>query len=104
MLQVSLDLTNEKFREVLRQEIRSALADVEKRIATANQLPPLLSRTEMMKLLRISDTKATELLRRPDFPVCREAGVLIPTNLLFRWIEKNTGWLESNSGYVGRAI
>ncbi|MED4977192.1 DNA-binding protein [Heyndrickxia faecalis] len=100
MIQINVDFADEQFREVLRQEIDKALADVVRK----NELPPMLTKKEFMELLRIKDTKASELLNRPDFPVFREAGVLIPTHLLFQWIEKNTRWVEENSNYFNRAI
>ncbi|MEK0285955.1 MAG: DNA-binding protein [Caldibacillus thermoamylovorans] len=95
MLQVSLDLANEEFRKILREEIKNAVADVVRQ----NQLPPMLTRKELMDLFKIGPTKCTELLNRSDFPVFREAGVLIPTHLLFKWIEKNTRWMEENTKY-----
>jgi hypothetical protein len=100
MIQVNLDFADEKFREVLRQEIEKAVADVVRK----NELPPMLTRQELMELLRIGQTKASELLNRSDFPVFREAGVLIPTHLLFKWIEKNTRWLEKNSRYFDQVV
>jgi hypothetical protein len=86
---------NEEFRQIIREEIKNAVADVVKQ----NQLPPMLTREELMQVLRIKSTKCSELLNRPDFPVFREAGVLIPTHLLFQWIEKNTRWVEENTNY-----
>jgi hypothetical protein len=56
----------------------------------------------MMEVLHISQTKASELLNSPDFPVFREAGVLIPTHLLFKWIEKNTRWIAENTNYFNK--
>jgi hypothetical protein len=100
MIQVNLDFADEKFREVLRDEIKNAVAD----IVRQSQLPHMMNKKELMKLLRIKDTKASELLNRPDFPVFREAGVLIPTHKLFEWIDKNTRWLDSNSKYFDKAI
>ncbi|WP_342399614.1 DNA-binding protein [Weizmannia sp. FSL K6-0777] len=100
MIQINVDFADEQFREILRQEIDKAMADVIRK----NELPPMLTKKEFMELLRIKDTKASELLNRPDFPVFREAGVLIPTHLLFKWIEKNTRWLEDNSKYFNQAI
>jgi hypothetical protein len=64
-----------------------------------NQLPPLLTRKDLMELFHISQTKTSELLSRPDFPVFREAGVLIPTHKLFEWIDRNTQWVEDNTDY-----
>ncbi|MED4936285.1 DNA-binding protein [Heyndrickxia coagulans] len=100
MIQINVDFADEQFREILRQEVEKAMADVIRK----NELPPMLTKKELMNLLRIKDTKASELLNRPDFPVFREAGVLIPTHLLFQWIEKNTRWVEENSNYFNRAI
>ena len=100
MIQVNLDFTDDAFREVLRQEIKNAVEEVVRQ----NQLPPLLTRKEFMKLLNISETKASELLNRVDFPVFREAGILIPTHLLFKWIEKNTRWIGENTDYYSNAI
>lgn len=95
MIQVNLDLVNEEFRQILREEIKNAVADVIRQ----NQLPPMLTRKQLMELFQIGPTKCSELLNRADFPVLREAGVLIPTHLLFKWIEKNTRWMEENTKY-----
>lgn len=95
MIQVNLDFSDEQFRTVLREEIKNAIADV----VQQNQLPPLLSIEELMQLLRIKRTKASELLNKAGFPVLREAGVLIPTHLLFKWIDRNSGWVEENTNY-----
>nr|WP_246096639.1 hypothetical protein [Paenibacillus sinopodophylli] len=62
-------------------------------------LPPLLTKTDLKKFLDIGDTKASELLNRPDFPVCRELGhPRVPTALLMRWIEQHTEWTGANAG------
>ncbi|MEH6943514.1 DNA-binding protein [Bacillus sp. JJ722] len=100
MIQVNLDFTDEQFRTVLREEIQKAVADVVKQ----NQLPPMLTRKQFMELFNISQTKASELLNRADFPVCREAGVLIPSHLLMKWVEKNTRWVDENTDYFSRVI
>lgn len=92
MFQVNFD--SEMLRQIIREELTTILE------GQANQcyaLPPLLTRSELKQLLRIGDTKAAELLGREDFPVFREAGVLVPTNLLFRWIEQHTTWVDHNS-------
>lgn len=92
MFQVNFD--PEMLRQIIREELTTILE------GQANQcyaLPPLLTRSELKQLLRIGDTKAAELLGREDFPVFREAGVLVPTNLLFRWIEQHTTWVDHNS-------
>lgn len=99
MIQIQIDpeklLGNEDFRQILREEIQSAVSEVVRQ----NQLPPMLNRKQLMELFQIGQTKCSELLNRPDFPVFREAGVLIPTHLLFQWIEKNTRWVEENTNY-----
>ncbi|KUP22367.1 hypothetical protein [Paenibacillus sp. DMB5] len=62
-------------------------------------LPPVLNRTQFMDLLDISAPKATEVMRRKDFPVNREFGnPRIPTALLLRWIEQHTDWVQENAG------
>ena len=93
MLSVVFD--TDAMRQIIREEVRDALKDLNK----TQELPLLLTRTEMMSLLRISSWKATELMGRPDFPVMREAGVLIPTDKLFRWIDRHTQWVEDNTDY-----
>lgn len=98
MIQVNLDFADDNFREMLRKEIKNAVADV----IQQNQLPPMLTRKQFMELLSIGETKASELLNRPDFPVFREAGVLIPTHLLFKWIEQHTRWVTDNTSYFKR--
>jgi len=94
MLNVQFDL--EALRQIIREEVREAVTESHK----VRELPPFLTRTEFMEILHIGSTKAAELLGRPDFPVFREAGLLIPTDLLFKWIEKNTQWVEDNSNYL----
>jgi predicted XRE-type DNA-binding protein len=98
MIKVNIDFKSEEFRQVLREELANAIGDVMKQ----RQLPPMLTRKQMMEVLHISQTKASELLNRPDFPVFREAGVLIPTHLLFKWIEKNTRWIAENTNYFNK--
>ncbi|MCM3168995.1 MULTISPECIES: DNA-binding protein [Peribacillus] len=100
MIQVNLDFADENFREVLRQEIKNAMADV----VQQNQLPPMLTRKQLMQLFNIGETKTSELLSRPDFPVFREAGVLIPTHLLFKWIELNTRFVDENTSYFKKEV
>ncbi|PDY43047.1 hypothetical protein COL60_22450 [Bacillus pseudomycoides] len=85
----------ESFRQIIREEVERATIHLQKQ----NELPPFLTVTELMELLHIKRTKASELLNRSDFPVCREAGVLIPTHLLFKWMENHTDWVENNAEY-----
>lgn len=87
------------FEETIRQIIREEIGQAVEELQTKNELPPFLTRTEMMEVLRISSTKAAELMNRPDFPVFREAGLLIPTEMLFEWVRRNTRWMEKNSQY-----
>lgn len=86
--------------EALRQIIREEMREVVKESIGTKELPPLLTIKELMELLHIGRSKAFELMAREDFPVLREAGVLIPTDKLFKWIDKNTQWVEDNSSYL----
>lgn len=68
-------------------------------VQVPSSLPPVLNRTQFMELLDISAPKATEVLRRPDFPVNREFGnPRIVTALLLRWMEEHTDWVQENTG------
>ncbi len=93
MLNVSFDM--EALRAVIREEVVGAVQDV----VEAQKLPPLLTRTEMMEVLRIGHSKAAELLARPDFPVFREGRLLIPRDKLFEWVDQHTRWMEDNTKY-----
>lgn len=93
MFNVNFDV--EELRDVIREEVRAAVRESMK----MQQLPPFLTRVQMMDVLHIGATKAAELMARPDFPVCREAGVLIPTKMLFEWIERHTQWVQHNTDY-----
>lgn len=90
----------ESFRKIIREEVERATVHIQKQ----NELPPFLTVTELMELLHIKRTKASELLNRSDFPVFREAGVLIPTHLLFQWIEKHTSWVEENTEFYNKQV
>ncbi|WP_438312321.1 DNA-binding protein [Sporosarcina sp. FA9] len=96
---LTMEFDYEKLAEALRPVIREEIQVVMKDTSAIQNLPPLLTRVEMMKLLHISSWKATELIGRPDFPVCREAGLLFPTDMLFEWIKRNTQWIEDNTKY-----
>lgn len=68
-------------------------------VQVPSSLPPVLNRIQFMDLLDISAPKATELMKRPDFPVNREFGnPRIPTGLLLQWIDDNTDWIDKNVG------
>lgn len=88
--------------ELLTKVVEAAVQRATEHLQKQNELPPFLTITELMDLLRIGRTKASELLNRKDFPVFREAGVLIPTHLLFQWIEKHTQWTEENTGFYSK--
>ncbi|MEB9683545.1 hypothetical protein BK742_13050 [Bacillus thuringiensis serovar pingluonsis] len=90
-----LNFDVESFRKIIREEVQRATDHLQ----PMKELPPFLTITELMGLLHIKRTKASELLNRSDFPVCREAGVLIPTHLLFKWMENHTDWVENNTEY-----
>lgn len=90
----------DSFRQIIREEVERATVHIQKQ----NELPPFLTVTELMELLHIKRTKASELLNRSDFPVFREAGVLIPTHLLFQWIEKHTSWVEENTEFYNKQV
>lgn len=68
-------------------------------VQVPTSLPPVLSIKQFMKLLDISRPTATEVMRRPGFPVNREFGnPRIPTGLLLQWIDDNTEWIDDNAG------
>jgi hypothetical protein len=92
------------FEDTIRQIIREEIQKVVETTSKQNELPPMLNRTQLKQFLQIGETKASELLNRQDFPVFREAGVLVPTHMLFKWIERNTQWLESNSKYFNKVV
>lgn len=84
--------------QVVEQKIR------EHAVQVPSGLPPVLTKTQFCELLDISLPKAGELFKRPDFPVNREFGnPRIPTNLLLKWIEDHTDWVDANAG-ARRAI
>lgn len=86
-------LSVEELRNIVREEVAKAVEQVEPN----NELPHFLTREETKKLLRISETKMCELVGRTDFPVCREFGVKIYTEELFKWIRANARWIDKNA-------
>lgn len=91
----------------LRQIIQEENEKIKKELlleTKSKQLPPLLTRKEIMQLFHIGQTKTSELLGRADFPVFRQAGVLIPTKQLFEWIDRHTDWIETNTNYFKSVI
>lgn len=64
-----------------------------------NRLPIALSKKRFCEELDISMSTATEVFRRPDFPVIRElGGTKVVTHLLFEWLERESGWVDKNAG------
>lgn len=90
MFNVNFDA--EEFRKIIREEL-----EANQKQQVVEELPAMMTRSELKAFLHIGDTKTSELLARADFPVFREAGVLIPTHLLMRWIEEHTDWIQSNT-------
>jgi hypothetical protein len=82
--------------EIINNAVKQA---VEKHVQLKSDLPPLLTRQQLMELLDIKSTKASELLNREDFPVIREFGhPRVPTHLLMKWIEEHTDWVKEHAG------
>lgn len=95
MLNISFNA--EELREVIREEVKAAINESRQQM---KELPPFLTRSELKQLFHIGETKVSELLSRSDFPVFREAGVLIPTHLLMQWVEANMDWVRNNANYL----
>lgn len=93
----NISFNAEELRDVIREEVRAAFNESKSQI---KELPPFLTRGELKQLFHIGETKVSELLSRSDFPVLREAGVLIPTHLLMKWVEANTNWIKSNTAFL----
>lgn len=99
---INLEFDMRVFREEIREVVREVIREESKQ-ATSNPtlqvhtLPPFITRDELKQLLHIGDTKAAELLKRSDFPVLRQAGVLIPSHLFIKWVEANTEWIALNA-------
>ncbi|PSL42164.1 hypothetical protein B0H99_101412 [Planomicrobium soli] len=89
---ILITMTAEDLRNIISEEV----AKVAERIEPRRDLPHFLTREETKELLRISETKMCELMGRKDFPVCREFGVKIYTDELFKWIRFNAKWLDQN--------
>jgi len=97
---------DEQFIEQLAAKIADRATEImiERINSKSADLPHLLTREEAMDVLRCGKSTLAELMRRPDFPVTKEFGVKIPTHMLFKWIEKNTRWVEENTDYFNPAI
>lgn len=95
------DATIDKFAEKIADRAYEKLRE---KLDTSKELPPLLTRSEAMNVLRVGETKMAELMARPDFPVNREFGVKIPAHLLLKWVDLNTQWVETNTSYFRREV
>lgn len=94
---------DDQFIEQLAAKIADRATEMlTERIGSLNELPPILTREEAMKVLRCGATKMSELMARSDFPVNRDLGVKIPTHMLMKWVEKNTRWVEHNTNYFDK--
>lgn len=86
----------EDLRNIIREEVGEATKDLK----TMNQLPAVLNREQIMDLLQISHSKATELFGRADFPTIREFGhVKVRTEKLFEWMDYHTQLLAEETSY-----
>jgi len=92
MLKVEFDY--DQLQQMINEAINNAFQN-----QVSNNLPPLLTKTQLMELLDIKATKASELLNREDFPVIREFGnPRVPTQSLLVWIDEHTEWVRQNAG------
>ena len=59
---------------------------------TYDDLPLMLTVTDVAAVLGISRTGAYELVRQEDFPALSiGARIIVPKEQFFRWIQENTG-------------
>ena len=87
MIHVNFDVN--ELRGIIREEVERAVREA----VQVNDLPPLLSSVQLMEVLGIGRTKASELMNREGFPVIRDFGhPKVPTDLLFEWIRQNAGF------------
>ncbi|MEY9095374.1 DNA-binding protein [Paenibacillus sp. RC84] len=92
MIKVEFDLDH------LQKMISMAVEQAIQKHEFANTLPPLMTKAQLMDVLEIGGTKATELMNREDFPVTREFGhPRVVTSLFMQWIEAHTEWINENS-------
>lgn len=92
---IKIDLNLNQLEAVINRAVDKAI----ERHALQAQFKPLLTKTDLMELLDIGATKASELLNREDFPVTREFGhPRVLTHLLMIWIEEHTEWVRDNAG------
>lgn len=96
---LTMEFDYEKLAEALLPKLLGEMQTVMDERLGNHELPPMLTITQLKEFLHIKSWKASELLGRPDFPVLREAGVLIPRDKLFEWIDRNLDWVEDNTKY-----
>jgi predicted DNA-binding transcriptional regulator AlpA len=84
----------DRFRQIIREEVESVQAKQE-------GVPKLMDTKELMAFLGVSRSKASELLKRADFPVIRELGhPRVPAQQLMQWIDRHTEWVEENTDFL----
>lgn len=96
---LTITMTVEEFRNIVSEEVNKVIGtqlEVQGRI---EQLPPLLTREEFMRVMRISAPTAIKIMNQPDFRVYRKGKILIETEFLFEWIRKNSEWVHENTNY-----
>lgn len=96
---LTMELDYEKLAEALVPKLAEEMKKMVGDDFGRNDLPPMLTVSMLKEVLHIKSWKASELLGRPDFPVLREAGVLIPRDKLFEWIDNNLDWVQNNTKY-----
>ncbi|MEK4025834.1 DNA-binding protein [Sporosarcina sp. FSL W7-1283] len=96
---LTMEIDYEKLADALAPKLLGGLQEIVDRQLENQEIPYMLTIDQLMKFLHIKRWKASELLGRSDFPVLREAGVLIPRDKLFEWIDRNLDWVEDNTGY-----
>jgi hypothetical protein len=87
-------------KEAIQRAYEQGVEDGKKRFS----LPIYLTRAQLKELLHIGETKATELMRQPGFPVSRKAGVLIRSEHLLQWMDNHAQWVKENTGYFDNAM
>ncbi|MCY8354575.1 hypothetical protein MOD14_10390 [Bacillus haynesii] len=102
-------MVNINFDDDFIEKIASQIADrafelLKEKISVTEQLPHVLTRSEVKEVLKIKDTKIAELFKRPDFPVNDLIGKKVPTHMLFEWINNNTRWVEKNTDYFKKGV
>lgn len=105
MFKLDLNFDDELINTLAKKIADRSMELILERVNSLNaNLPPVLTREEAKRLLKIGDTKMSELMARPDFPINRDFGVKIPTRMLIEWVERNTQWIEDNTQYFDQKI